>query len=224
MPGTTPRHVFPYPTDTDPIDVAGDMQALAEGVDTALIVKGYPTETALRANSPGAGIVGVTVDPADGPQNAPGSIWLNTPDQGWQRAFVRAWASGSFLGGPGVGNAQMTLTSYKNWAVQDTWGVRPLVDGTYMVMCNGMFNGMGTAPGQVVQLTLGHYTWANTSVPVASVVSFASPGTAASWTGVSVVGMFRMAAGDWIRIALGGDVAGASADNRSTYFITRVAP
>jgi hypothetical protein len=33
MPGTTSRG-FPYPTDTDPIDVAGDMQALAESIDS----------------------------------------------------------------------------------------------------------------------------------------------------------------------------------------------
>jgi hypothetical protein len=32
MPGTTTRG-YPYPTDTDPIDVAGDMQALAEAID-----------------------------------------------------------------------------------------------------------------------------------------------------------------------------------------------
>jgi len=33
MPGTTPRG-YPYPVDTDPLDVAVDMQALAEAADT----------------------------------------------------------------------------------------------------------------------------------------------------------------------------------------------
>jgi hypothetical protein len=35
MPGTTVRG-YPYPTDTDPIDVAGDIQALAEAIDTSV--------------------------------------------------------------------------------------------------------------------------------------------------------------------------------------------
>jgi hypothetical protein len=34
MPGTTPNNGFPYPTDTDPIDVAGDMQQLATSIDS----------------------------------------------------------------------------------------------------------------------------------------------------------------------------------------------
>ena len=32
----TPTYALPYPADSDPVDVAGDMQALAEAVDTAL--------------------------------------------------------------------------------------------------------------------------------------------------------------------------------------------
>lgn len=42
MPGTTPNHAFPYPMDSDPIDVAGDIQRLAEAVDAS-------TTTALAA-------------------------------------------------------------------------------------------------------------------------------------------------------------------------------
>jgi hypothetical protein len=33
MPGATPGRGYPYPIDTDPIDVAGDIQRLAEAVD-----------------------------------------------------------------------------------------------------------------------------------------------------------------------------------------------
>lgn len=36
MPGATTNHGFPYPLDSDPIDVAGDIQRLAEAIDTAV--------------------------------------------------------------------------------------------------------------------------------------------------------------------------------------------
>lgn len=32
----TPTYSLPYPQDSDPVDVAGDIQALAEAVDTAI--------------------------------------------------------------------------------------------------------------------------------------------------------------------------------------------
>lgn len=32
----TPTYSLPYPQDSDPVDVAGDIQALATAVDTAL--------------------------------------------------------------------------------------------------------------------------------------------------------------------------------------------
>lgn len=33
---TTPTYSLPYPVDSDPVDVAGDIQALATAVDTSL--------------------------------------------------------------------------------------------------------------------------------------------------------------------------------------------
>jgi len=33
---TTPTYALPYPVDTDPVDVAGDMQALATATDSAI--------------------------------------------------------------------------------------------------------------------------------------------------------------------------------------------
>lgn len=36
----TPTYALPYPVDSDPVDVAGDIQALATAVDTALGVAG----------------------------------------------------------------------------------------------------------------------------------------------------------------------------------------
>jgi hypothetical protein len=33
---TTPTYALPYPVDTDPVDVAGDIEALALAVDTAI--------------------------------------------------------------------------------------------------------------------------------------------------------------------------------------------
>lgn len=32
----TPIYLLPYPTDSDPVDVAGDIQALADATETAL--------------------------------------------------------------------------------------------------------------------------------------------------------------------------------------------
>jgi hypothetical protein len=36
----TPVYSLPYPTDSDPVDVAGDVQALADAVETALATSG----------------------------------------------------------------------------------------------------------------------------------------------------------------------------------------
>jgi hypothetical protein len=36
----TPTYSLPYPQDSDPVDVAGDLQALAEAVDTAIAAGG----------------------------------------------------------------------------------------------------------------------------------------------------------------------------------------
>ena len=33
---TTPTYSLPYPVDTDPVDVAGDIEALATATDTAI--------------------------------------------------------------------------------------------------------------------------------------------------------------------------------------------
>lgn len=33
---TTPTYALPYPVDTDPVDVAGDIEALATATDTAI--------------------------------------------------------------------------------------------------------------------------------------------------------------------------------------------
>jgi len=37
---TTPTYALPYPSDSDDVDVAGDIGALATAVDTALTVAG----------------------------------------------------------------------------------------------------------------------------------------------------------------------------------------
>jgi hypothetical protein len=37
---TTPTYSLPYPVDTDPVDVAGDIEALALATDTALTAAG----------------------------------------------------------------------------------------------------------------------------------------------------------------------------------------
>lgn len=37
--GLTPTYLFPYPIPTDAVDVAGDIQALAQAVETVALLK-----------------------------------------------------------------------------------------------------------------------------------------------------------------------------------------
>lgn len=59
MPATTPLRGYPYPLDTDPIDVAGDIKDLADAIDVDMTqqlqvpVNVYPTKAALDAASTG---------------------------------------------------------------------------------------------------------------------------------------------------------------------------
>ena len=54
MPAETINYDFPYPINSDPVDVAGDIQALAEAVDAVLPTIGLPYHTIEITNNSGA--------------------------------------------------------------------------------------------------------------------------------------------------------------------------
>jgi hypothetical protein len=56
MPNETLLYDFPYPTNTDPVDVAGDIQSLAEAVEAVLPTIGLPFHTLEIRNVSGVSI------------------------------------------------------------------------------------------------------------------------------------------------------------------------
>ena len=57
MPNETLFYDLPYPTNTDPVDVASDIQSLAEAIDAVLPTIGIPTHTLEVRNVSGVSIV-----------------------------------------------------------------------------------------------------------------------------------------------------------------------
>lgn len=84
MAGTTTNYSIPYPENTDPVDVAGDIQDLATSIDTSLHEKVAVSGDILTGNLTTSyeipldnkGIRNITVSSVDPSEGINGDVWL----------------------------------------------------------------------------------------------------------------------------------------------------
>jgi len=217
MPGTTSRG-YPYPLDTDPIDVAGDMQKLAEAINTDVIASNEfrrfasKTELDTWTTAPESAMAS-TADNG-------GSVWQRRSGA-WRRIHVDAWGTSGVSAPTTGGNASMNFLGGTNVVAQDAWGLRVLVEGIYKVTANIIFAGAQGAAQQVVEAGLSLFSWANTTVAKYNVTAFTS-GSGGWYKLVTTTAYMGMAADEWLRVPVGGDTPSQQVDGRSRVFLTRV--
>ena len=165
--------------------------------------------------------------------NPPDGAHIWTPEGGganyerrggvWVLVNADSWATASFSAPTLGGNCTMTLGANKNWAVQDAWSIRPLVEGLYIVMANVIRSGAPGGINTVVDATINAFAIADVINPKASVKNFTNA-SGGYWVGFSVTGWMRLSpvTGDYVRVLGGGD-GGGVIDSRSSLWIARVA-
>lgn len=140
-------------------------------------------------------------------------------DADQQKWDIEVWANGTFSSGGivgAVGHCAMSLTTFKNFAAQDTWGIRPLFDGLYYFHALGIHAGELTG-ATVVSLSLRQFS--NTAVLKGERASLT--GGPFFWKEISHASLFRAVVGDFFRIGVNGD-GGGTMDGRSAFSIYRV--
>jgi len=157
-----------------------------------------------------------------------GSSWIRMGGT-WKLMQCDAAAFGSISAPSMGGNATMTLSTVapneaRNWAVQDNWGMRPLVEGTYFLSANCIRGAAASGVNAVVSPAIESYRSADTANPWGRIQCF-SAGSAGYWVGVTIAGFLRLtpANGDFIRLMWNGD-AGGALDARSSWHAVRVGP
>lgn len=206
------------------VDVHGNPSGVAAGelIESAWgnsvkdrVVQKYATDDALRASTPPMGQMAVSTE-------GYASLFMTTPDLGWQRAITRAWANGTASAPSTGGNASLSFYEGKQIGPQDSWGIRVLAEGVYLVAVNCLFYGPGTAPGnQVIQAAIAQYNPSNPGTPYATTVVFNAP-IGAAWFNMTVLQVKAFSRLDFWRLSLSGDAAGYSLDSRSTWHMARV--
>jgi hypothetical protein len=217
MPGTTSRG-YPYPLDTDPIDVAGDMQKLAEAINTDVIASNdfrrFDNKTQLDTWAATNGAMASTPEDGGSTYQRRNGVWIRTE--------VMCYGRGNFSAPSLGGNANLTLAgAVYNFAGQDSWGVRPLVEGLYAFTANAVHSAGNLGGGYTWNVSIDKYTWANPNAPAESTYLF--NGNPVAWTALSVTAVCVMNVGDWYRLNIQGD-AGGTIDGRSTWNCRRVGP
>jgi hypothetical protein len=179
------------------------------------VVQRYATDAALRAATPPFGQL------ATSPELS-GTVWWRTTADGWVRPIARSWAHGVASAPTSGGNANMTMQQGRNWSAQDSWGVRCLVEGTYVITLNALFySSTGGAPQQVAQASLAFFNPSTPGTPYQAIPAFTAM-PSQNWAGVNLAWVQPMSVGDFIRVAVGGDVPNLSLDNRTTWSAGRI--
>lgn len=165
--GETTLYDFPYPVNSDPVDVAGDIQALAEAVDAVLPSIGLPYHTIEVTNNSG-----VTINKTD-------PVYISGFDNTSGKPEITKAQSNNLSTFPVIGLAQGAIGNVS--------------DG--VVVISGVFTGVNTSSytagdllyvGSTGGLTIIQPITATTNSGVVGVVAKSN-----STTGIILVGAFK---------------------------------
>ena len=241
------------PNGTTPYgDELSEMRSLVQRIDQLLATPGLMAAVD-GAGNPGAVAAGELIESAWGnsvkdrvvrkysgdaqlsADAAPNGTHGWSPDNGgwtfvrransWRRNVGSASAIAQVSAPTTGGNASMTLLGGAiNIATQDAWGIRPLVDGVYLIGATLLFAGAAQGVNNVVSARIDIYDAANAGTPKASAEFMG--GKPSYWQPLTHLAVFAMSPGpgDYVRVMLGGDVSGVTLDARSRLYLSRIGP
>ena len=180
------------------------------------VVRKYANDAALRADSPPNGTLGWSPDV--------GCFTWERRAGSWRRDVGPASCVVTLSAPSNAGNATMAIGNATNFVAQDNWGVRPTVEGTFLIVANLIFSGAAAGVNAVVSGEIQVYDGTNPTTPKATATAFGGHGT--YWQGMTVAAVYAMAPAsvDYVRVLLGGDATPVALDSRSRLFISRIGP